>query len=231
MSDHDTGAGWRQVNLRCDDWQAAEQMAVTHLGAWLTTSEAAGEITNWWFVRKGPEWRLRLLPAEDRPDAAPTVIDRMVTALIGRAAIRGFAEVIYEPEIHAFGGAEAWPWRTACSTPTACDARKLGASCLTCGFEAADARGRRTGRLRRMVWSLLYTLTRHALGLATLRLRGESARDVELMVLRHEVMVLRRQVSRPALQPADRMLLATLSRRLPRARWGVFVRRDVALCE
>jgi hypothetical protein len=73
-----------------------------------------------------------------------------------------------------------------------------------------------------MVWSLLYTLTRHALGLATLRVRGESAKDVELMVLRHEVMVLRRQVCRPALQPADRMLLAALSRRLPRARWGVF---------
>jgi transposase InsO family protein len=73
-----------------------------------------------------------------------------------------------------------------------------------------------------MVWSLLYTLTRHALGLAALRVRGESAKDVELMVLRHEVMVLRRQVSRPALQPADRMLLAALSRRLPRARWDVF---------
>jgi hypothetical protein len=73
-----------------------------------------------------------------------------------------------------------------------------------------------------MVWSLLYTLTRHAVGLTVLRLRGESAKDIELMVLRHEVMVPRRQVSRPSQHPAGRMLLAALSRRLRRDRWGVF---------
>jgi putative transposase len=90
---------------------------------------------------------------------------------------------------------------------------KLGASCLTCRLESADTAGSGRADFAVMVWSLLYTLTRHALGLATLRLRGESAKDVELIVLQHEVMVLRRQVSRPALQPADRMLLAALSRR------------------
>jgi hypothetical protein len=74
-----------------------------------------------------------------------------------------------------------------------------------------------------MVWSLIYALTRRALGLAVLRLRGDSAKNVELMVLRHEVMVLRRQVARPTLQPADRALLAALSRRLPRERWAAFV--------
>ncbi|SQD96141.1 conserved hypothetical protein [Parafrankia sp. Ea1.12] len=43
-----------------------------------------------------------------------------------------------------------------------------------------------------MVWSLLYALTRNALGLMLLRVRGSAAKDVELLVLRHQVAVLRR---------------------------------------
>ena len=73
-----------------------------------------------------------------------------------------------------------------------------------------------------MVWSLLYALTRNALGLMLLRVRGDTAKDVELLVLRHQVAVLRRQVNRPALEPADRVILAALSRLLPRAGWGSF---------
>ncbi|SQD93812.1 hypothetical protein FMEAI12_1920008 [Parafrankia sp. Ea1.12] len=48
-----------------------------------------------------------------------------------------------------------------------------------------------------MVWSLLYALTRNTLGLMLLRVRGDTAKDVELLVLRHQVAVLRRQVNRP----------------------------------
>jgi putative transposase len=71
-------------------------------------------------------------------------------------------------------------------------------------------------------WSWIYALTRRTLELVALRMRGDRAKDIELLVLRHEVAVLRRQVTRPTLRPADRMLLAACSRLLPRASWGAF---------
>jgi hypothetical protein len=53
-----------------------------------------------------------------------------------------------------------------------------------------------------MVWSLLYGLTRNTLGVMLLRIRGDGTKDIEIMVLRHQLAVLRRQVNRPALEPA-----------------------------
>ncbi len=52
--------------------------------------------------------------------------------------------------------------------------------------------------------------------------RGDAAKDLELLVLRHQLTVLHRQVPRPRLQPADRALLAAVSRMLPRTRWSCF---------
>jgi transposase InsO family protein len=48
-------------------------------------------------------------------------------------------------------------------------------------------------------------------------------KDVEIAVLRHQLAVIRRQVSRPHFSPTDRALLATLSRLLSRERWGAFL--------
>jgi putative transposase len=71
-----------------------------------------------------------------------------------------------------------------------------------------------------VVLSLVYLGVRRVLELVVLLARGDVSKDVEIVVLRHEVAVLRRQVSRPRLRPADRALLAALSRILPRVRWA-----------
>jgi putative transposase len=51
---------------------------------------------------------------------------------------------------------------------------------------------------------------------------GDAAKELEILVLRHQLTVLRRQVPRPRLEPADRALLAAVSRALPRSRWSCF---------
>jgi hypothetical protein len=64
---------------------------------------------------------------------------------------------------------------------------------------------------------------RRALQLAALRFRSEEFKELEIVVLRHELAVLRRQVARLELRPADRVFLAAASRLLPRTSWRSFV--------
>jgi hypothetical protein len=63
--------------------------------------------------------------------------------------------------------------------------------------------------------SLVYLLLRQVLRMLTQLARDGGAKDVEILVLRHQVAVLRRQVTRPDLQAVDRVVLAVLSRLLP----------------
>jgi transposase InsO family protein len=70
---------------------------------------------------------------------------------------------------------------------------------------------------------IVYVLTCRVLGLAVLVFGGDRAKDAELLVLRHENAVLRRHASRVRYEPADRVWLAALARRIPRRRWtGIF---------
>ncbi|WP_218105184.1 helix-turn-helix domain-containing protein [Micromonospora rhizosphaerae] len=73
-----------------------------------------------------------------------------------------------------------------------------------------------------MFLSFGYLILCQILRLVGQGLRGGRSKDIEILVLRHQVEVLRRQVARLDLEPTDRVVLSALSRLLPRSRWSTF---------
>ena len=76
-----------------------------------------------------------------------------------------------------------------------------------------------------MLFSLVCFLVRSILGAA----RRHDGREIELLVLRHQVKVLKRQAKRPRLRRLDRILLAAASRAMRKNRWSSFVVRPETL--
>lgn len=74
-----------------------------------------------------------------------------------------------------------------------------------------------------MFWSLCYLVCRCVPQLVLLRRRSEKFKELEIVVLRHELAVLRRQTRRPQLTTTDRLFLAAASRLLPRSNWRSFL--------
>jgi hypothetical protein len=68
--------------------------------------------------------------------------------------------------------------------------------------------------------SLLYLFFRRALAVAVLRLRSPEVKELEIVVLRHELAVLRRQVPRPGLEEGDRVFPAAASYREQITAWS-----------
>src|ERR687892_1979502 len=70
-----------------------------------------------------------------------------------------------------------------------------------------------------MLYALVYAVARRLL-----RLVGVSSdTEAEVLVLRHELAVLRRQIKRPTLRRRDKLFLSAMSRKLPRERWAAFI--------
>jgi putative transposase len=74
-----------------------------------------------------------------------------------------------------------------------------------------------------MAFSFLYLAVRALLGALVRSRRGLDVKDVELLVLRHELEILPRQVARPKLGMADRALLAAAAVHLPRPQRGLLL--------
>jgi len=71
-----------------------------------------------------------------------------------------------------------------------------------------------------VIISVLYLLVHCPLGCLRVLARHRVSKDAELLVLRHENVILRRQVGRVRYQPGDRLWLVALSRLVPRCQWG-----------
>ncbi|MEU9774822.1 thiopeptide-type bacteriocin biosynthesis protein [Streptomyces sp. NPDC047968] len=98
-----TQPAWRQVNVAFPDWEHAEATAVNELAPLLRTAEAVGAITTWFIIRKVPCWRIRYIPVA----GAQNPVDQRLDELISAGQLTGWTEITYEPEVHAFGGAQS----------------------------------------------------------------------------------------------------------------------------
>src|SRR5262249_12582914 len=75
----------------------------------------------------------------------------------------------------------------------------------------------------------LYVVVRRLLELLVLLGHGDRAKELEILVLRHELSILRRQVGRSRFETHDRILLAAFSRMLLRHSWAAFSVRPETL--
>jgi hypothetical protein len=81
-----------------------------------------------------------------------------------------------------------------------------------------------------LLWTFVYLMARNLFALVWLLARPRRSKELEILLLRHELAVLRRHAGRPRLTRADRALFAALSRTVPRTAWtNLAVKPDTLL--
>jgi hypothetical protein len=73
-----------------------------------------------------------------------------------------------------------------------------------------------------LLWSFVYLVARNLFAFVWLLARSRRSKELEILMLRHELAILRRETGRPHLTRVDRALLAAPSRSLPRRTWTSF---------
>jgi putative transposase len=115
--------------------------------------------------------------------------------------------------------------------PVGCT-NSVGALAVALGRALPDVEIASAARLVEVVslgLSLMYIVVCRLVELVVLLGRRDRTKELEILVLRHEVSVLRRKAGRPRFEPRDRLLLAALSRMLPRRSWQAFSVRPETL--
>ncbi|WP_328478421.1 methyltransferase, FxLD system [Streptomyces sp. NBC_00377] len=92
---------WQQHNITFADRESAQRAIVERIAPVLLAAERDGQLTSWWFMNKHP-WPLRY-----RADEPSPAVEALLSDLVKDGTAVSWLPYIYEPETHAFGGAQA----------------------------------------------------------------------------------------------------------------------------
>jgi thiopeptide-type bacteriocin biosynthesis protein len=96
---------WQHLYIEFTDWSRAENVFAEYILPVLLQHQMTGQVRSWWFLRKHPCWRLRLLTPPGT--VLPTELTDALNEAAKRRRLNGWWPGIYEAETAAFGGQEA----------------------------------------------------------------------------------------------------------------------------
>ncbi|MFG2950500.1 thiopeptide-type bacteriocin biosynthesis protein [Streptomyces adustus] len=94
---------WHQANIAFPNWHRAETTALAHLAPLLRAAEDGQALAAWFVIRKRPCWRVRYQPSSNGHDPIRHGLD----TLVAQGTVTAWTPIVYEPEVHAFGGVQA----------------------------------------------------------------------------------------------------------------------------